>query len=398
MCTAMDGVPSVAAIMGTRPEIIKMAPVVHALREAGLRVHVIHSGQHDAMAWPIYEFFGIQPDHVLNLKRDQEGLGGLASELMGLLNAQLHAIKPHAVLVHGDTSSAAMGAMAAVMGGWAIGHVEAGLRSGSYTEPFPEEINRSVIGRVARWHFAPTELAKSNLLREAVVGDIHVVGNTVVDAVLMAAERVKSAEHQPEALAWWKASGLQKLVVVTAHRRENWGEPMADIAQAVHDLLQAHPDAGVIWPVHLNPAIQTLVREAHAKAEADIQARWQLCEPLDYPQMVALMDAATILLTDSGGIQEEGLSLRKPILVMRDVTERPEVISCGMGQLVGTQPERIQAAVNSLLNGEVAMPTLALNANPFGNGTTAQQIAQILAHDLNKIMAKANPASLALHS
>lgn len=374
--------PKVAVIMGTRPEIIKMAPVVHALRDAGLTVEVIHSGQHDVMAWPIYDFFGIELDHVLDLRRNQVGLGGLAGELLGLLNAQLHAMAPDAVLVHGDTSSAAMGAMAAVMGQWPIAHVEAGLRSGSMTEPFPEEINRSLIGRVARWHFAPTELAKNNLLREAVDGDIHVVGNTVVDAVLLAAERVRESLAPHASLAWWRASGLKQLVVVTAHRRENWGQPMSDIAQSVSDLLARHPDAGVVWPLHINPAIQALVREAHTQSSEAIRSRWHLCDPLDYPHMVALMDEATLLLTDSGGIQEEGLSLGKPILVMRDVTERPEVISCGMGQLVGTQPERIASAVARLLEGQQPLPSLSLEANPFGNGTTAKQIAQVLQADL----------------
>ena len=376
---------SVVAIMGTRPEIIKMAPVVLALREQGIPTHVLHTGQHEEMAWPLYEFFGIKPEEVIRLKREVPTLPALASELMSAIGTQLSRLQPAAALVHGDTSSAAMGALAAAFLQIPVGHVEAGLRSGRMDEPFPEEINRSLIGRVSHWHFAPTAQASSNLQKENVPGSISIVGNTVVDAVLLAAQHVRTQRLAGQPIAnpdyqWFLDSGLRKLVLVTAHRRENWGAPMEQIASSVAALLQQCPDAAVIWPLHLNPLVQQSVRAIHAASAPDIQQRWRLTAPLDYPPMVEIMDTANLLLTDSGGIQEEGLSLHKPLLVMRDVTERPEVITCGGGLLVGTDPERIvPAAASVLANGRLPglTPTNG-QANPFGDGTSGAQIATVL--------------------
>ena len=374
--------------MGTRPEIIKMAPVVLALREQGIPTHVLHTGQHEEMAWPLYEFFGIKPEEVIRLKREVPTLPALASELMSAIGTQLSRLQPAAALVHGDTSSAAMGALAAAFLQIPVGHVEAGLRSGRMDEPFPEEINRSLIGRVSHWHFAPTAQASSNLQKENVPGSISIVGNTVVDAVLLAAQHVRTQRLAGQPIAnpdyqWFVDSGARRLVLVTAHRRENWGAPMQAISEAVRDLLAQSPDTAVIWPVHLNPLVQDVVRAVHADSPASVQQRWRLTTPLDYPQMVELMDAAQLLLTDSGGIQEEGLSLGKPLLVMRDVTERPEVIDCGGGLLVGTdKPHIIQTALNVLAHGKLPnAPTSAL-ANPFGDGTSGVQIAKIIAQHL----------------
>ena len=372
--------PAVAVVTGTRPEIIKMDPVVHGLQAAGIRVELIHTGQHEEMAWPIYDFFGLTPQHVIQLERNELGLPGLAAQLQTRLAQTLHRLRPAATLVHGDTSSAAMAALAAAFSQIPVGHVEAGLRSYRIDEPFPEEINRSLIGRVARWHFAPTDRARDNLLREHVPGEIAVVGNTVVDAVHYAAAQVRGRAQQGPAMAWWQRSGLTQLVVVTAHRRENWGAPLQDILAAVQALLQRQPLLGVVWPVHLNPIVRDAVQAAHRQAPPDVQRRWHLCQPMDYPEMVELMDASTLLLTDSGGIQEEGLSLGKPILVMREVTERPEVIDCGMGQLVGTDPARIAQACDALLNTPRSLATPP--ANPFGDGTTGQQIARLMHHAL----------------
>ncbi|WP_204366311.1 non-hydrolyzing UDP-N-acetylglucosamine 2-epimerase, partial [Comamonas sp. B-9] len=299
----------VAAIMGTRPEIIKMAPVVLALRQRGITTHVLHTGQHEEMAWPLYEFFGIAPQEVIRLKREVATLPALSSELMSAIGSTLASLQPAVALVHGDTSSAAMGALAAAYLQIPVGHVEAGLRSGRISEPFPEEINRSLIGRVSQWHFAPTGQARENLEKENVPGEIAVVGNTVVDAVLLAARHVRQqrAAGQPVAnpdYQWFVDSGLRQLVLVTAHRRENWGEPMVEIARSVARLLEQHPDAAVIWPVHLNPLVQDVVRSVHATSAAEVQSRWRLTAPLDYAPMVEIMDAAQLLLTDSGGIQE----------------------------------------------------------------------------------------------
>ncbi len=380
--------PSVVAIMGTRPEIIKMAPVVLGLRQQGVPTTVLHTGQHEEMAWPLYRFFGIEPEATIRLQRSVNTLPALASELMASIAQTLGNQQALVALVHGDTSSAAMGALAASFLQIPVGHVEAGLRSGRIDEPFPEEINRSLIGRVSRWHFAPTEQARHNLRQENVPGDISVVGNTVVDAVQYAANFARSQRQQGTPIAnpgyqWFVDSGARRLVLVTAHRRENWGAPMQAISEAVRDLLAQSPDTAVIWPVHLNPLVQDVVRAVHAASPASVQQRWRLTTPLDYPQMVELMDAAQLLLTDSGGIQEEGLSLGKPLLVMRDVTERPEVIDCGGGLLVGTdKPHIIQTALDVLAHGKLPnAPTSAL-ANPFGDGTSGVQIAKIIAQHL----------------
>lgn len=380
---------SVAAIMGTRPEIIKMAPVVLALRERGITTHVLHTGQHEEMAWPLYEFFGIAPQEVIRLKREVATLPALSSELMSAIGSTLASLQPAVALVHGDTSSAAMGALAAAYLQIPVGHVEAGLRSGRISEPFPEEINRSLIGRVSQWHFAPTGQARENLEKENVPGEVSVVGNTVVDAVLLAARHVRKqrAAGQPVAnpdYQWFVDSGLRQLVLVTAHRRENWGEPMVEIAQSVARLLEQHPDAAVIWPVHLNPLVQDVVRSVHAATTAGVQNRWRLTAPLDYAPMVEIMDAAQLLLTDSGGIQEEGLSLHKPLLVMRDVTERPEVITCGAGLLVGTQAERILSAASHVLaTGQLPGQPPATVDNPFGDGSSGVQIAAAIARHMS---------------
>ncbi|MGE8444886.1 MAG: non-hydrolyzing UDP-N-acetylglucosamine 2-epimerase [Comamonas sp.] len=389
MTSSLPSSPSsVVAIMGTRPEIIKMAPVVLALRQRGIPTHVLHTGQHEEMAWPLYAFFGIAPEQVIRLKREVASLPALSSELMSAIGSTLASLQPAVALVHGDTSSAAMGALAAAYLQIPVGHVEAGLRSGRIAEPFPEEINRSLIGRVSQWHFAPTGQARENLEKENVPGEISVVGNTVVDAVLLAARHVRTqrAAGQPVAnpdYQWFIDSGLRQLVLVTAHRRENWGEPMVEIAQSVARLLEQHPDAAVIWPVHLNPLVQQVVRGAHAACPADVQRRWRLTAPLDYAPMVEIMDAAQLLLTDSGGIQEEGLSLHKPLLVMREVTERPEVIACGAGLLVGTEAERIlQAASHVLATGQLpGLPPTTVD-NPFGDGSSGAQIAAAIGRHL----------------
>lgn len=389
--TSLSSSP-VVAIMGTRPEIIKMAPVVLALRAQDVSTVVLHTGQHEEMAWPLYAFFGIPPQEIIRLQRAVNTLPALAGELVSEIGSVLSRLQPSAVLVHGDTSSAAMGALAASFLRIPVGHVEAGLRSGRLDEPFPEEINRSLIGRVAQWHFAPTEQARNNLRQENVPGSISVVGNTVVDAVQYASRHVRQQRRRGTPIAnpdyqWFLGSGAHKLVLVTAHRRENWGQPMEQIAAAVRELLVQCPDAAAVWPVHLNPLVQQAVRGAHAASPENIQRRWRLTAPLDYPPMVELMDAAHLLLTDSGGIQEEGLSLGKPLLVMRDVTERPEVIRCGGGMLVGAEPQRIVAAAKSTLHtGRLPQAMLPTADNPFGDGTSGTQIAAAIAHHVRPLL------------
>lgn len=388
----------VAAIMGTRPEIIKMAPVVLALRQRGVPTEVIHTGQHDTMAWPLYDFFGVQPAEQLTLERRSPTLAALSSELLTATADALTRLQPRAVLVHGDTSSALMGALAAFYARLPIGHVEAGLRSGSLDEPFPEEANRSLIGRLAHWHFAPTPAAVANLAREGITHGVHEVGNTVVDAVLVAAQHVHECRQAGQAIdnpayAWFTRSGCSQLLLVTAHRRENWGEPIACIARAVSRLLAAQPDTAAVWPLHPNPAVQAVVQTIHDDAPAPVRARWHLCQPVDYPQLVELLDAATVVLTDSGGIQEEALSLGKPLLVLRDVTERPEVLACGAGRLVGTDADTIVHTTLPLLQDAAARQRMRAATNPFGDGRSAQRIATIVAPDAPAVPDAANPSS-----
>jgi UDP-N-acetylglucosamine 2-epimerase (non-hydrolysing) len=376
------GAMTILMCMGTRPEIIKMAPVVKALAVQGLDPYVMHTGQHEDMAWPLYEFFGFQPHHIIKLARKSPTLAGLSAELLSEIDHVTQQVQPLAMLVHGDTTSAAMGALAAFYRRVPVGHVEAGLRSGSKEEPFPEEMNRQLIGRMATWHFAPTEGAVQSLAREGTTHQVVHVGNTVVDAALWAADRLREMElgngQKNAARQWFADSGCERLVLVTAHRRENWGEPLQDIIKSVVRLLRDDPQLAIIWPVHLNPLVMDAVTQAHVLAPASVRARWLLTQPLHYPELIDLMRVCNVLLTDSGGIQEEAVALRKPVLILRNVTERPEVLDCGLGQLVGTQTHAIVQMVQQTLqqqNGHVS----ASFVNPFGDGTAGQKIARYLA-------------------
>jgi UDP-N-acetylglucosamine 2-epimerase (non-hydrolysing) len=376
---------TILVCMGTRPEIIKMAPVVKALVARGLQPVVMHTGQHEDMAWPLYEFFGFQPEQVIKLERTVPGLAGLSAELLLSIAQVIERTQPRAVLVHGDTTSAAMGALAAFYQQIPVGHVEAGLRSGIRQEPFPEEMNRQLIGRIADWHFAPTAGAVESLAREGTTHNVLQVGNTVVDAAIWATQRLQdmhpSAAQQDWARQWYVRSGCKRLVVVTAHRRENWGEPMQGVLHAVQELLHNDTQLAIVWPVHLNPIVKDAVEQAHATAPVSVRARWHLTQPLHYPELIDLMAACDVLLTDSGGIQEEAVALKKPVLILRNVTERPEVVECGLGQLVGTSQPVIVAAV--LKHFESAHSThTQLKVNPFGDGTTAVQIADYLTQQL----------------
>jgi UDP-N-acetylglucosamine 2-epimerase (non-hydrolysing) len=375
--------------MGTRPEIIKMAPVWRALREAGVAAEILHTGQHDTMAWPLYEFFGMAPDHVLQLERGGNSLSHLSAALLTQSQRVLEDVKPRAVLVHGDTQSAAMVALAAFHNQIPIGHVEAGLRSGNLHDPFPEELNRQSIGRLARWHFAPTPLAVGNLKAENISPDaIEMVGNTIVDATQWVMSHLDALPDQGAATLPPALDDLprqldgRRLAVVTAHRRENWGAGIARIGSAVVDLLSRHPELVVVWPVHGNPAVRDAVQLAlQALPEAD-RGRLFLCEPLDYAALMVLMRRAWLLLTDSGGLQEEALSARVPVLVLRDTTERPEVLAAGAGLLVGTQPDRIVQAFEQLWSDAASHRAMSTSVNPFGDGHAARRIAHTLQHSM----------------
>ena len=377
--------------VGTRPEIIKMAPVHSELRRRGLPVAWVHTGQHREMAQPLYEFFGIAPEHEVTLERRNGQLSHLNALLLEGLSTVFEQVQPRAVLVHGDTTSTLASAQAAFYQGVPIGHVEAGLRTFNHREPFPEEMNRELTARLAHWHFAPTAKAATNLRNEGVrPPGIHTVGNTAVDAALAGTARVESLLADGHAVLPAELDLLReglahrqwRLVTVTAHRRENWGEGIENIARAVADLLDAHPDLAVVWPVHGNPAVSDAVQAALGEKARRLEGRLTLCAPLEYPALLWCLHHSVLALTDSGGIQEEGAALSCPVLVLRNTTERPELIDAGAGLIVGTDRQRIVQTVSHLLQDPAALQRMRDAVNPFGDGTTAQQIADVLQHDL----------------
>jgi UDP-N-acetylglucosamine 2-epimerase len=372
--------------MGTRPEIIKMAPVYYALREKGMAPLLLHTGQHKDMADPMYQFFKLIPDFSLPLARTSDALYHLSALLLDKLGNAFSVVRPPAVLVHGDTSSAAMAALAAFYQKIPVGHVEAGLRSHQDFNPFPEEKNREMIARLATWHFAPTARACANLRQESVPDErIHMIGNTIVDAVRLAntdlhdtVEHAREIESGPlKALAQRLAPG-RRLVLITAHRRENLGRPLLSITRAVRELLETEPDIVVVWPVHSNPKIHVTVNEVFASLPEEVAERLFLTRPLSYPTTINLLQQAWMVLTDSGGIQEEAACMNVPVLILRDTTERPELVDSGGGRLVGTRHKAILGATRALLRKPALHQSMSCAPNPFGDGYAAARIHAIL--------------------
>ena len=356
---------------GTRPEIVKLAPVWAALRVGGASVQWAHTGQHrheDAAVEGLYRFFGIRPDHSLTLQRRGDSPAELQSLLLDKLTALFRTLAPRGVIVQGDTTSTLAAAQAAFFAGVPVAHVEAGLRTHDLADPFPEEMNRVLTAQLARWHFAPTAGAALNLEREGIARHaIHAVGNTVVDAARQGVARLPAPAALPG----------QRLLV-TAHRRENWGAGLARIARAVARLVAAHGNLSVLWPLHGNPAVADAVRSALADAPPAVLARLQLVPPLDYPTLLHHLRQATLVLTDSGGLQEEGAALSVPVAVLRASTERPELIDSGGGVLLGTDEERIVAVTTRLLADPAALQAMREATNPFGDGLAAERIAAVL--------------------
>ena len=379
--------------VGTRPEIIKMAPIYAELRRRSLPVAWVHTGQHREMADALYQFFGIVPEHALALARRNNSLAHLNSLLLEGLSDLYQTLQPQAVLVHGDTTSTLASATAAFYNDVPIGHVEAGLRTHLSREPFPEEKNRELTARLARWHFAPTAGAAANLAREGIAAAaIHTVGNTAVDAALAGSARLDqllaaSAGVLPPDIDQLRqlidAPGRPlRLITVTAHRRENWGAGITHTALAVADLLAAHDDLAVVWPVHGNPAVSDAVHCALGPVVRDLAGRLLLCPPQDYPALLWCLRRSSLALTDSGGIQEEGAALSTPVLVLRNATERPELIEAGAGRLVGTDRAKVVASVTGLLADPIALQRMRDAVNPFGDGSTSARVADLLEHDL----------------
>jgi UDP-N-acetylglucosamine 2-epimerase (non-hydrolysing) len=380
---------SILLCMGTRPEIIKMAPVYYALKQDGLEPLLLHTGQHEDMADPMYRFFKMLPDYSLPLRRTSDALHHLSAMLLEKLGAAFEAVKPAAVLVHGDTASAAMAALAAFYQHIPVGHVEAGLRSHNRFNPFPEEQNRELIGRLADWHFAPTENARLNLLRENVGGDrIHMVGNTVVDAVRLATTDPELAGHpdemsSPELRGLPQVAAGRRLVFITAHRRENLGQPLMSISTTVRKLLLADEDLVIVWPVHSNPKIRATVDEVFTDLPEEVSERIFLTRPLNYSTTLQLLRQSWLVLTDSGGIQEEAACLHVPVLILRETTERPELVASGGGRLIGTDGAAIIEAVDALRADAQAYAAMRAAPNPFGDGFAAARIKDIMIRSMN---------------
>ncbi len=364
----------VLSIIGTRPEAIKMAPVIKELSRHAEHISsvVCSTGQHREMLAQVFELFQIAPNYDLDLTQPNQSLSQLTAGLFAGLEQVIQEVKPDWVLAQGDTTTVLVAALVAFYEGVAFGHVEAGLRTGDKRKPFPEEINRRLADVVADAYFAPTERARGTLRREGCRDeDIAVTGNTVIDALLDVASR----EYD------WKAGPLaelprdRRLVLITAHRRESFGQPFRELCLAIRQLAGQFADDGVhfVYPVHLNPNVRRPVRETLAGV-----SNLSLLDPLDYCTLVHLMKRATLILTDSGGIQEEAPSLRVPVLVMRDTTERPEGLEAGVVRLVGTQRQVIVAEAERLLRDADAHAAMSSGANPYGDGHAAERIVSFL--------------------
>jgi UDP-N-acetylglucosamine 2-epimerase (non-hydrolysing) len=362
----------IVTIFGTRPEAVKMAPVIARLRESDDFVPtVVVTAQHREMLDQVLRLFAIAPDHDLDVMLPEQSLFDITSRTLVRLDPVLAEVKPAMVLVQGDASSTMLGALAAFYHRIPIGHVEAGLRTQDKYQPFPEEINRRVTTVLADLHFAPTGVAKGNLLREGIPSDrILVTGNTVIDALLAVAGRPDIA--LPPGLP---SLDGRRMLLVTTHRRENWGDPLRQIYLALLDLLERFPDVVIIFSVHRNPAVRRIAEEILAG-----HPRAHLIEPPDYGPFVRLQSRAYLILTDSGGVQEEAPALGTPVLVLREVTERPEGVAAGTVELVGTNRQRIAERAGRLLADRAAHAAMAQARNPYGDGHAAGRIVGALRH------------------
>ncbi|MGE3691664.1 MAG: non-hydrolyzing UDP-N-acetylglucosamine 2-epimerase [Novosphingobium sp.] len=370
---------TILVVFGTRPEAIKLFPVVAALKaDARFDCRVCVSAQHRGMLDQVLEIAGIVPDFDLDVMKPDQSLDALTATLLTVLGQVMDQVKPARVMVQGDTATAMCGALAAYYRKLPVDHVEAGLRSGNIYHPWPEEINRKVIGAMASLHFAPTETAARALLAENVdPARVHVTGNTVIDALHWVTARIAAEPSLASGLADFEAKFAGKRIVgVTSHRRENFGEGMENIAQAIREIAQ-RPDVAVIFPVHLNPNVRKVMNQRLAGLD-----NVALIEPLDYPHFARLIAISHIMLTDSGGVQEEAPALGKPVLVMRETTERPEGVEAGTAKLVGTEAKTIVTQMFTLLDDKAAYEKMARAHNPFGDGHAARHIVELLGHEI----------------
>jgi UDP-N-acetylglucosamine 2-epimerase (non-hydrolysing) len=362
----MSSRADIICVVGTRPEAVKMAPVILALQaQPWARTRVLATAQHRQMLDQVLEAFAIRADIDLDLMQPNQDLGELTARMLTAMSTVLKAEKPFAVLAQGDTTTVMVTALACFYQGIPFGHVEAGLRTGDLQRPFPEEMNRVFAGRLARWHFAPTTGARDNLVREGTPAqDVYVTGNTVIDALHTVIARAPEVAAQP---------GDRRLILVTAHRRESFGQPLVDICNAIRAIVERNADVDVLYPVHPNPNVRRTVDELLGN-----HPRIRLVEPLDYLPFVAAMRSAYLILTDSGGVQEEAPAIGKPVLVLREETERPEAVAAGVVKLVGSDTRRIVESVQQLLDDESTYRAMAKGVSPYGDGKAAARIVNVL--------------------
>ena len=390
---------TILLVFGTRPEAIKMAPLVKALQAQPeqFKTIVCVTGQHREMLDQVLAIFDIQPDYDLNIMKQGQDLYDVTSRVLLGMRDVLKEAQPDVVLVHGDTTTSTAAALAAFYQQIPVGHVEAGLRTYNIYSPWPEEMNRQITGRIATYNFAPTPLSERNLREEKAHGQIIVTGNTVIDALHMVVDRLKTdpilAEEQINVLknAGYDVTRLdngKRLVLITGHRRENFGDGFIHICEAIRDLAAKYPDVDFVYPMHLNPNVRKPIRQIFGNVDQKSDLTFDnghlkfknlfFIEPLQYLEFVYLMEKSTIVLTDSGGIQEEAPGLGKPVLVMRDTTERPEALESGTVHLVGTDYEKIVGEVSTLLDDAAAYEKMSKAVNPYGDGRACERICNYL--------------------
>lgn len=370
MTTSKPTTPRIICVIGTRPEAIKMAPVVTALRRSGIDAPILATAQHRHLLDQVLSTFDLSAEWDLDAMTPRQGLSALLAKILPKIDDVVRSSDAAAVLAQGDTTTVLAAALAAFHAGVSFGHVEAGLRSGSLAAPFPEEGNRRLAGVIARWHFAPTETAAVALRREGTKEQhIHVVGNSVIDALLGLSER----SDLPWPARVPRPDPAKRLVLVTLHRRENFGAPIKTIMGSLRKFAQRHPEADLVYPVHPNPNVLE-----PAQAILGGLPNVHLIDPVEYPEMVNLLRNAYVVFTDSGGLQEEAPALGKPVLVFREVTERPEAVAAGGVKLVGSDPEAFRAEAEILWHGGERYAAMALPRFPYGDGRASERIASIL--------------------
>lgn len=381
----MSDIISIMLVFGTRPEAIKMAPLVKEFQKHPdkFKTIVCVTGQHRQMLDQVLELFDIKPDYDLNIMKQGQDLYDVTARVLTGMRDVLNVARPDVILVHGDTTTSTAAALAAFYQQIPVGHVEAGLRTHNIYSPWPEEMNRQITGRIAAYNFAPTPLSRQNLLEEGVSNDkITVTGNTVIDALYMVVDKIKNNPELDTKLAQelmragydsLRLADGRKLVLITGHRRENFGDGFISMCSAIKTLTERYPDVDFVYPMHLNPNVRKPIHEVFGENLSNLGNMFFI-EPLEYLTFVYLMDKSHIVLTDSGGIQEEAPGLGKPVLVMRDTTERPEALSAGTVKLVGTDYDRILNEVSTLLSNNECYEKMSCAVNPYGDGKACKRI------------------------